>query len=83
MIAYLSIEQNSLTKIDSLQTSTIDPRIDNLLPTVKNQRELDLVSEISQLAPDVVEFQYLDGISALLQGKLWKVWRILQETNIL
>ena len=32
-----------------------------------------------KLAPDVVEFKYLQGISALLQGNLFKVWEIAQE----
>ena len=40
------------------------------------QRALDI-------APEVVEFKYLDGISALMQGKLWKAWRIVKETGIL
>ena len=35
------------------------------------------------IAPEVVEFQYLDGITALLQGKVWKAWRIVKETGIL
>ena len=32
-----------------------------------------------QLAPEVIEFKYLEGISALLQGNLFKVWEIAQE----
>ena len=32
-----------------------------------------------KLAPDVVEFKYLEGISALLQGHLIKVWSIGQK----
>ena len=31
-----------------------------------------------KLAPDVIEFQYLQGVSALLQGQIGEVWKVYQ-----
>ena len=34
-----------------------------------------------ELAPDIVEFQYLKGVSALLQGNLAQVWNVYQQVK--
>ncbi|WP_373481410.1 glycosyltransferase family 39 protein [Geminocystis sp.] len=32
-----------------------------------------------KIKPNVIEFQYLKGISGLMQGNLWKVWQVSQD----
>ncbi len=34
-----------------------------------------------KLQPEVKEFQYLQGISALMQGNLWKTWQIYKQIS--
>ncbi|BAQ66551.1 glycosyltransferase family 39 protein [Geminocystis sp. NIES-3709] len=35
-----------------------------------------------EIKPDVIEFQYLKGVSALMQGNLWQVWKFYRQLYI-